>query len=233
MRSWEDLRAKLGLDDNKKFYWRQIIHAIPRAWKEMFFECGNNINDLIIKEHHLIQKHQIYCLEKLNSRELYNMQLILKVEKPTAQIYFEKIFQNPKLEWKDMYTLPRRATINTNLRIFQYKLLHNILYLNVMLYKFGKKVFPLCSFCMKEPESPIHFFHSCTKTTFLWTQLQYSFQNVLIIPSITLQNAIFGFTDHKENYHLINHILLTFKYYVSKSRENGPLDLKVLKKKHS
>ena len=33
MRSWEYLRAKLGLGDNKKFYWKQIIHAIPRAWK--------------------------------------------------------------------------------------------------------------------------------------------------------------------------------------------------------
>ena len=40
MRSWEDLKAKLGFDDDKKFYWRQIIHAIPRAWKEMFLECG-------------------------------------------------------------------------------------------------------------------------------------------------------------------------------------------------
>ena len=38
MRRWEDLRAKLGLDDNKIFYWRQIIHAIPCAWKEMFLE---------------------------------------------------------------------------------------------------------------------------------------------------------------------------------------------------
>ena len=37
MRSGEDLRAKLGLDDNKKFYWRQIIHAIPRPLKELFF----------------------------------------------------------------------------------------------------------------------------------------------------------------------------------------------------
>ena len=36
MRSWEDMRTKLGLDDNKNFYWRQIIHAIPRAWKEIF-----------------------------------------------------------------------------------------------------------------------------------------------------------------------------------------------------
>ena len=40
MRSWEDLKAKLGFDDNKKFYWRQIIHAIPRACKEIFLECG-------------------------------------------------------------------------------------------------------------------------------------------------------------------------------------------------
>ena len=31
MISWEDLRAKLDLDDNKKFYWRQIIHKIPLA----------------------------------------------------------------------------------------------------------------------------------------------------------------------------------------------------------
>ena len=28
MRNWENLGAKLSLDDNKKFYWRQIIHAI-------------------------------------------------------------------------------------------------------------------------------------------------------------------------------------------------------------
>ena len=92
------MRAKLDLDDNKKFYWRQIVDSIPRALKEMFLQCGDNISN-IINEHHLIKKHQIYCLEKLSSRELYSMQLILKVEKPTAQIYFEKNFQSPKLEW--------------------------------------------------------------------------------------------------------------------------------------
>ena len=65
---------------------------------------------------------------------------------------------------------------------------------------------------------------------FLLTQLQHFFQNILIIPPITPQSAIFGFTDHKVNYHLINHILLIFKYYVYKTRENGSLDLKVLKR---
>ena len=106
------------------------------------------------------------------------MQLILKVEKPTAQIYFEKKFQNPELGF----------------------------------YKSGKK---------EEPESPIRLFHPCTKTNFLCMQLQNSFQNVLIIPPITPQSAIFGFTDHEVNYNLITYILLIFKYYVYKTRENG------------
>ena len=31
------------------------------------------------------------------------MQLILEVEKPAAQTFFEKNFQNPELEWKDIH----------------------------------------------------------------------------------------------------------------------------------
>ena len=69
------------------------------------------------------------------------------------------------------------------------------------------------------------------KTNFHWMQLQHSFQNVPKIPPVTPQSAIFGFTDPKVNYHLINHILLIFKFiylnYVYKTRENGSLNLKV------
>ena len=38
-----------------------------------------------------------------------------------------------------IHILCRLVTINANIHMFQYKLLHNILYLNEMLYKFGKK----------------------------------------------------------------------------------------------
>ena len=70
----------------------------------MFLECGNNINDLIIKEHQLIKKHQIYCLEKLNSRELYNMQLILKVENLLLRHISRKIFKT--LNWNGKIYIP-------------------------------------------------------------------------------------------------------------------------------
>ena len=62
MRIWEDLRAKLGLDDNKRIYGRQIIHTILLAWKEMFLECGDNISDLVINEHQNTSKDIKYIV---------------------------------------------------------------------------------------------------------------------------------------------------------------------------
>ena len=99
-----------------------------------------------------------------------------------------------------------------------------------MLYKFGKKLFSFHSFCMEELESSIHLFYSCTKSNFLWVLFQHFFQIILIIPPIAPLSNIFGFTDHKENYNLINHVLLIFKHYVCKTRENGSLDFKVSKR---
>ena len=74
MRSWEDLRAKLGLDYNKKIIRDKLFLASLALGKKRFQSVVTIFSDLIINEHHLIKKHQIYCLEKLSSRERYNMQ---------------------------------------------------------------------------------------------------------------------------------------------------------------
>ena len=34
--------------------------------------------------------------------------------KTKSQIYFEKLFQNKKIEWKCIYLMPLRVTIDTN-----------------------------------------------------------------------------------------------------------------------
>ena len=93
------------------------------------------------------------------------MQLILSVEKPAAQTYFYKI-QNFELEWKDIYNLPRSVTINKNLRIFQYKLLRIVLYLNKMLYNIGKKLSHLALFEWKNLKAQFTFFILAQKQTF-------------------------------------------------------------------
>ena len=73
---------------------------------------------------------------------------------PSSQSYYQKLFQTTNLDWKNIYILPRIVTLDTKVRIFQYKLLNNVLYLNKMLFKFGKINSPKCSICKKEEETP-------------------------------------------------------------------------------
>ena len=91
-----------------------------------FYEI-NSINNLVIQDHHLIKEYQILSLNKLNSATLYEILIEANKIKPTSQTYFENLLSNFNLDWKNIYLLPRRVTLDTNLRMFQYKLLNNVL----------------------------------------------------------------------------------------------------------
>ena len=49
--------------------------------------------------------------------------------------------------WSSVYLLPASATLDTKIRMFQYKILNNILYLNQRLYHMKLVASPLCSLC--------------------------------------------------------------------------------------
>ena len=101
-------------------------------------------------------------------------------------MYFEKLFPNKEIEWKCIYLIPRRVTIDTNLRIFQYKVLNNVLYLNEKSLKFKIVFSPFCSFCDLENKTPIHLFYSFTRnqTKSLWSKLQELMNSELLLPLV-------------------------------------------------
>ena len=67
-----------------QFQYQQIIHALPKHWKETIKQFAGNLNKLYIQDHRLIKCNTIYNLEQLNSKELDHMQLCLKYDKPTC-----------------------------------------------------------------------------------------------------------------------------------------------------
>ena len=101
-------------------------------WKEIL----RNYTEL--QDHHLIKKHQILSLIKLNSATLYEILIDANNIKPTSQTYFQNLFSNFKVDWKSIYVLTRHVTLDASLRMFQYNLLNNVLYLNNMLFRFKK-----------------------------------------------------------------------------------------------
>ena len=104
-KSWDCLKEQFSLPNHLKYRWFQIKHAIPNDWKQNLKMHNGNISNLLIENHHLIKKNHIYCLSKLDSRELYQIQITLKGAKVTSQTYYEKCFSNFKLDWKKIYLL--------------------------------------------------------------------------------------------------------------------------------
>ena len=112
------------------------MHSIPKSWKDAFIVNSEIIKNLLFEGYHLIKNHQIYCLNKLNSKEIYNILIESTDSKPSAQISYKICFQNSNLDWKTIYMLPRIVTKDSRLQVFLYKLLNNVLYLHKMLFKF-------------------------------------------------------------------------------------------------
>ena len=192
----------------------QISDAIPRSWKHTLITNVENIDNLVIHDHHLLKKNQILCLSKLSSKEIYSILLLKNESKPTSQIYFEKLLNLTNINWKDIYLLPRFVAVDTRIRIFQYKIINNVLYLNKMLFKFENAESPLCTFCKANDETPLHLFYECAQTQTLFSKLLSLLREKISVPRVTPQSAMLGITDKFENSMLINHMILIFKYYV-------------------
>ena len=146
-----------------------------------------------------------------------------------SQIYFEKL-KNKEIYWKYLYLMPCCVTVDTNLHIFQYKILINVIRQkkkneNEKLFKFKIVSLLFSSFCNLENETSIHHFYSCNQTKSLrFTELRNTF-------STKYATECFLWFSRQENFEITNHLHLIFfkcyficlnpnvKYKKSKSKE--------------
>ena len=171
--------------------------------------------------HHLVKNNNLISLDKFHCRELCNILVQISPHKPTSQIYFESLFREQDLNWKEIYLLPRKISLDCSVRSFQYKVLNNVLYPNKKLFIFGKSSFPLCSFCKNIDETILHLFYECDITKALWKSLISFFHKSLDLPFLSPQDAFLGFTNTYCNDILLKiHILLLFKMYAYNSRKH-------------
>ena len=113
-------------------------------------------------------------------------------------------------------------------RIFQYKLVKDVLHLNKKLFHFGTISQSTCSFCELFDESSQHFFYECTNGQNLSPSI-ISFRKSCIISFS--KKSIFGFTDVLDNnYLLVNHLFLIFKYNVWNLKVSNTLSFQSLKR---
>ena len=137
-----------------------ILSAIPQEWKSM------------IKQECLLPstEHVPLAIEKLTCKTIYNNLLNHQhFPPPTAErrlIERGFIFQ----ERQKIYSLPFRVTNEVKLSVFQFKIVHNILYTNKILYKMKKKQQPDCPYCHGIDQTPLHLFVECPIAKSFWNK---------------------------------------------------------------
>ena len=96
-------------------------------------------------------------------------------------------------DWSQIYLLPRKVSVETRTRAFQFKILHNILYINQRLHKMGLAESPLYNLCGVSEETTTHLFLNCPITTHLWQTTQRKCSPSLTLPDINVFTVHLGF----------------------------------------
>ena len=150
-RKWEYMSDKYQLKPADFLFWYGLLNSVPKQWKEKlqvepavvntFDEdrCLRSVNDKVID------------ISSLTCRQIY---VYSKYRASSAQQYFTSKFGRNDIESSQIYLIPH----STSARIFQFKILNNILYLNVRLYKMGTVSSSKCSLCSESKETTTRLF---------------------------------------------------------------------------
>ena len=204
-----------GLNLNNKLKWMGLLGLIPDFLKYKRIEPFSN--DIFIR----IGNEKL-LLESLSKSKLKDTLLKKIITRPKSEDQLEKSLELPNLEWDKMYKLIYSVSIDSKSRVFQFKLLHNILYTNQQLYSFNSVKYPsnLCGICQNFPETIEHLFYNCNHTKALWQNIIHNIGRSLDIRS-TPSKLCMILGDPTENIN-VNFVSLVIRKYVYRSKFSGP-----------
>ena len=167
IRSYEQLQAIYG-ENIKEMEYNSLVSAIPGEWKKVT-EGYNGIQDL---EHQCLYNY-LCKFEKWSpivyQRLIEGDETINKIQRNLENIRL------PKIETQRIHKICR--SINSTIKIpkyqsFQYRMLHNAIYLNNRLYHMSVAKSKMCSMCHEEVETTLHFFVECRVAKEIFHEIQ-------------------------------------------------------------
>ena len=138
---------------------------------------------------------------------IYNIHIDKLFKSPTSKLYYSNKFNVTEDDWPLIYTLAGKLTLDFKLRVFQYKVLNDILYFNKSLYKMKLADTPLCTFCRREEETINHLFLECQYS--LWSDIQNWLEGGL--PNVNSRDVVLGFVKRQFYGRIDNFLLLLYK----------------------
>ena len=123
-----------------------------------------------------------------------------------------------------LYLFALRRKLNSRLAIFQYKIIHNILYTNSLLYKMKKINSPDCPFCINTDHTILQLFFNCPLASSFWSEfINWYHLCCKEKPTLTKNESVYGVLHNFTScltLNLLNHLILLGKHFLYKSALN-------------
>ena len=126
-----------------------LTSTIPGKWKKY------------LKEENQTNTTNLIAIDKMTCKTIHRLLVENRDSNPpTAE---KKLMETgfSKEECKKIYSIPFVATKEIKLLMFQYKIIHNILYTNAVLHKMKKVEHPFCPYCPNVEQTVTHVFVFC------------------------------------------------------------------------
>ena len=154
-------------------------------------------------------------LANITSKLVYREFGSVKQTTATAKTKILSQYPDLSIDWKRLYSLAFKTTLDTKLREFQYKLLNLIVFTYKKLYQFKMVESPLRAFCNEGEEFPEHLLYFCKSSTLFWKELlSWLADEANILLNVTYLDILFGKFDFNKDFLLVNHIILLAIFYL-------------------
>ena len=189
-----------------------LTHSIPGNWKRSI-----SMENTKLGSGSLMQKCMINILNKMSICQwVYWSFINSKQDTNKCMSNWNKVLSLdiPRTEWQELFSMNFKATLESKLRAFQYKILTRTLVTNSWLFKCKIITSDLCYFCKLEPETIEHLFWNCTHIQNLLTFIKNKLSPYIAWQTIfTCRNLILG-TMEGDKVFLTNHVFMIIKRYI-------------------
>ena len=178
-----------------------------------------NISDVDLHSADCILNDRFVSIAKVTSKLVYKHFANKNYVIPVCQYTLMNVYHFDEQSCQNLFTMPRKATIDNRLRWLQFRINHFIIPTNKWLYKIKKVTSPYCARCKTNIESINHLFIYCINVNNFWLEFLVSWN--FLYSNITPKEKLFGIDNDADNWKLKNQLLMIARRFIYICRCRG------------
>ena len=220
----------LSSQEYQKYYilWLSLISNIPTNWRTLIKnESKSNflLTFNILPSKLITVSGTVKEIDNLDSKEIYSVCVNHQCEYPTKRVMFEKKYGNI-FNWNKVCLNIYKTSIDPHSRIFQFKIVHDILPTNYKLYRWKVKDSSRCSYCFLENETCEHLFSECHTAITLYSNItNWANKFDILLPKLDKLTILYGIIPWSFENALLNHFILIYKQTLFYNRDSSNANL--------